>query len=147
MLDGIVMNVVKLALEILFVTDQMIPKAWLPKLQRILDTQVLLVPLGEIALQRMDNAAKVALPCGPDQNVKMFGQERVAEHDERMKVLDLVQRGPQQRNLGRVMKDRLALCDYLCDEYDRVRRVIPAQGGRGRDSCSSGSKVGRRLRK
>jgi hypothetical protein len=64
-----------------------------------------------------------------------------------MKVLDLVQRGPQQRNLGRVKKDWLALRNYLCDEYNGVRRVVPAQGGRGRDSCSSGSKVGRCLRK
>jgi hypothetical protein len=41
----------------------------------------------------MDNAAKVALPCGSVQQVNMIGQKRIAEHDEGMELLDLVQRG------------------------------------------------------
>ena len=99
MLDGVVMDVMQVIFKISVITDDMIPKAFLPEFHRISNRQPksLLICFRKIGLQGVHDLTKVA-PGYLNQNMKMVVQEYLSEHIERVIFLDIVHCFKQQLN-------------------------------------------------
>jgi len=67
----IVMNVIQVSLEILFISDDVIPEALLPELHPARDAQRLFIGLGEIGFEGMHNLTKVAASRRLDEQVEV----------------------------------------------------------------------------
>ena len=89
------MDVVKVALKVHFVPNDMIPESFLPEFHRAFNPDESFVLLGEIWLERVHDVAEIALSCRADEQMKMLRQEDISQRCERMKSLHVVERVTQ----------------------------------------------------
>lgn len=118
MFDGVVMDVMQVIFKISIITDDVIPKAFLPEFHGIGRSQPesLLICLRKIGLQGVHDFTKVAF-CYLNQNMKMVVQEYISEHIERVKLLNIPQCFEQQFNQQNVAENRFSALNYLCKKY------------------------------
>ena len=90
----VVVDVVKMSLEVVLISDDVIPEAFLPEFHSTRYTEQGLVLLREMRLERVHNIAEIALARWPDEQMKVIGQKYISEHSKRMQLLHLAKNPP-----------------------------------------------------
>jgi hypothetical protein len=91
MLDWIVVDVVQVPLQVCIVTNDVVPKAFLPELHGACDTHNALVSFGKVGLEGVHDLAKRAASSGLDEQVEVIGEEDIAQHGKGMQFFDPMQ--------------------------------------------------------
>jgi hypothetical protein len=126
MFDGIEMNVMQMAFQILITPNNMIPKSFLPEFNRLRrwKPKLLLVFPGKVHLERVHDVAEITFPYWLNNDMEMLQEKYVSQHCKRMNFADLTKDSTQQIHVPGITKNMFAILDHLRYKHRRTRNII-----------------------
>jgi hypothetical protein len=126
MMHWIVVNIAEMMPQILFISNYVIPKTFLPELHRPMNADGAFVFKRKVALEQMHDLAKGIADGRSNQEMEMIGQEDKAQHVKWLNRLHPMQHGAQQIQMVLLSEDGVPSIDNLGQEDDGVWDVVAA---------------------